>query len=184
MMGKAKKLVVVSLLAAVLVFILSSCSNVKEGVAEVIEKTESAQWFEDNLAWFIGIPTGTVLATLGEFVYLFRKKKDVAKDMLQNSAIRKNVNSFLDNASKQNEEVAKVVNVVEAKVIKVENKLEDFDNKIDNLSDNILAYVESNKAVEVKLNTLVEIIALVVSKDKDLVANGIAEQINQLITKE
>lgn len=182
-MSRKKKLVVLSLLAAVFLLVLSSC-NVKENVAEVVQKTESAQWFEDNLAWFIGIPSGTVLAVIGEFIYLFKKKKDYAKDLFQNNKTRKDISNFLTSAKQQGDKVEKVVDTVEAKVIKVENKLEEFDNKIDKISDNILQYVEENKTVNTKIETLIQMFALVVSKDEDLVASGIAEKINQLITKE
>lgn len=186
-MKKAKKVVVFSFILVAILVLLTLNINAEEvvdgteNVADTIQKTDTAIWFEDNLGWFIGIPTGTFFAVVGEFVFLFKKNRNYLKDQMLNIQNRKDVKNFIENAEKQNKEIKNFVAETNQSVVTIGNKVDNALERVDKVTTSIENLTNENKVVVVSVNRLIEILGLMASKDETLVANGTAEKINELI---
>lgn len=186
-MKKGKKVVVFSFILVAILVLLTLNINAEElvegteNVADTMQKTGTAIWFEEHLGWFIGIPTGTVLAVVGEFVFLFKKNRSYLKDQMLNIQNRKDVKNFIENAEKQSKEIKNFVAETNQSVVTIGNKVDNALERVDKVAKSIENLTNENKVVVVSVNRLIEILGLMASKDETLVANGTAEKINELI---
>jgi len=186
-MKKAKKVVIFSFILVAVLLLLTLNINAEElvegteNVADTIQKTDTAIWFEDNLGWFVGIPTGTLFAVVGEFVFLFKKNRSYLKDQMLNIQNRKDVKNFIENAEKQNKEIKNFVAETNQSVVTIGNKVDNALERVDKVTESINELSDKNMRVVISVNKLIEIIGLMASKDEKLVANGTAEKINEII---
>ena len=183
-MKKVSKVVIFSFIFTSLAMLLMVSIHAEGFAAAEEKRTATAIWFEDNLGWLIGIPSGTVLAGIMEFVFLFRKNRSYAKDLSSNMLMRGNVKKFIDEAKAQNVKIENFVSKTEQQVVDVNNKVDNALTKIDNTCESIKDLQNENQVIVVSLNKLVEVLALMASQDKDMVSNGTAEKINSIVIKD
>ena len=173
-------------LCLLMLLILASCNKAvaNEIAASENQKTEIATWFENNLGWFIGIPSGVFLASILELLGLFSKKKDYAKDMFQNSLMREYVHKEISKVAETNVKFGQFVTETQNRLIETDKKIDEVIEKAEAQASKYEEIVNANLQLESKINTLIVALALMSSQDKDLVANGVAEKINKLIDNE
>ena len=183
-MSKAKKLAVFGFILMVVLVLVSVNINAEEVVEEVAEeasKTTSAIWFEDNLGWFVGIPSGLLLSIVGDIVVLYKKNRSYAKDMMSNEKTRTGLNKFCKDVIENTKQIENYVAETKQQVVVVVDKVDKTVDKIEELTNKVESVAHENKVVAVNVNKLIEVIALMVSTDEKYVSNGIAEKINALI---
>ena len=183
-MSKAKKLVVFGFILIVVLVLISVNINAEEVVEEVAEeasKTTTALWFEDNLGWFIGIPSGLFLSIIGDIVVLYKRNRSYSKDMMANNKTRAELNKFSKDVIANNKQIENYVAETKQQVVIVVEKADKTVAKIEELTNKVESVADENKVVAVNVNKLIEVIALMVSTDEKYVSNGIAEKINALI---
>lgn len=165
---------------------LTSCNKAvaSEVVAEVNQKTDVATWFENNLGWFVGIPSGVVLANCLELIGLFKKKRAYTKDLFENSLMRANISKEVTNLADSNVKFGRFVTETQNKLIATDKKIDDVLNKAEEQAKSYAEVIQTNMQLEKKVDTLLQALALMSSQDKDLVANGVAEKINNLVDTE
>ena len=169
----------------------STSSPVTETEETLEEPKESDEqiWFNENLGWLIGIPTGTLATALIEFLVLVKKSKkkdeEINETKEQNnkgkeilSTAKNLLSDTKELAKKLDDTVAKALNNIEVTDSKVNERVNDLATKVTSCLEALnttLALLESRVS---NLETVQEMIAL---HTKELVANGTAEEISKKI---
>ena len=157
---------------------------------EIIKKeSELQKWMNDNLGWLIGIPTGTLMTGLIEFIVLVKKskkkKEEIDETKKQNSTGKEILNtatSLINDTKlltvKLEDTVAKALNSIEVTDSKVNERVSDLVTKVTTCLETLnttLALLENRVS---NLELVQEMIAL---HTKELVSNGTAEEISKKI---
>lgn len=182
-----KKRLRVVLLMFTLMFvlvILVSCgkNNEANDVVEMQQKTSTAEWFENNMGWFIGIPVGSALDLILGMLFLFAKRKDYKADLMKNELQRAENSKFITDSKDTLNKVGSFITTSQELVNKASNDFNAMNKKFDDLSIKFDDLEKTNDKLTNDIEKLISIIALISSNNSDLVANGIAEEINAIST--
>lgn len=150
---------------------------------EVIEKTDIAQKVEDNFGWLIAVPIGTVLSVLLEFFFLYKSKKNSREDLNKNEAQRKSVTDFITDSKKIQNSIGNYITESQSKFEKLEISIKKLDDDSLNSQQKFNEVIEANKILTAQVNDLLQAISLMAKVDKDLVASGLAEKINNIANR-
>ena len=160
-----------------------------EETLEEPKESELQIWVNENLGWLVGIPTGTLMTALIEFLVLVKKSKkkdeEINETKEQNnkgkeilSTAKNLLSDTKELAKKLDDTVAKALNNIEVTDSKVNERVNDLATKVTSCLEALnttLALLESRVS---NLETVQEMIAL---HTKELVANGTAEEISKKI---
>jgi hypothetical protein len=163
--------------------------NLEEIIIEENQPSDLDIWFEENLGWFIGIPTGTALTTLIEILVLASKAKKKKEEIEETKEQNTNGKEILTTAKDlltdtknltRNLEISilSALDNIEATDIKVTERVNELTNKLVNgfeTLNNTIVLLENRLS---KLEDVQEMIAL---HSKELIANGTAEEITKKI---
>ena len=178
-----KKKINILLMVLTMVFVavlLVSCGN-GEVVEETAEKTGVAEWFENNLGWFVGIPTGVVLSNVLEFLLLFKKSKNYAQDLFHNNETRKSVAKTVNDFSETNAKLGKFVTKTEQTDLALDKKIDSTIEKVEQQAEKFVEVQNQCAVVKTEVEALLEVLSLIASQDKDLVSSGVAEKVNKIV---
>ena len=162
--------------------LLISCANneVVNTVADVAQKTETANWFENNMGWFVGIPIGTVASSILEIVALSKKSKAYTKDLFANSETRKEVKTAIKEISDTNAKVGKFVTKAENIFLNLDKKVDFAIDKAEKTAEGCKEVADKVDGLKTEVEALLQAISLMASQDKDLVSSGVAEKVNKI----
>ena len=142
------------------------------------QPSELQVWFEKNLGWVVGIPTGmvTTIISIALFVHKTKKKFDELNE--DTSSQNKNTKAHLKatvelvaEAKKQNEIISN----------KIDSFIENNASQIAALTSALETMTKAYEASTRKIAALEEVIEMMALHTKELVANGTAEKITQKI---
>lgn len=182
--------------------VIDTQTTTEEEQPSINPKTKVEEWLEANLGWIVGIPTGTLLYTLIELLYLDKKSKEKAAELKETKDFNKFAKEQLELGKEMYEKgiqligtCQETINVLEANVTELNGvltaKVDDIARRLDdtdtlvvdtkNTFDGLNAMIEANK---VQVEKLQEAILLVSTHTKELVANSTAEEIVKLVKGE
>lgn len=151
-------------------------------VEDVVDDKKTASdleiWFENNLGWLVGIPTGmlTTLISIALFVYKTKKKFDLVNEETtsQNKNTKENLvktKELVDETKKQNEVI----------VEKIDNFVETNEKQMAALTKALETTTKELELSNARIAALEEVIEMIALHTKELVANGTAEEITKKI---
>ena len=166
--------------------------NEETNLEEIVEENKPSDlqiWVNENLGWLVGIPTGTLMTALIEFLVLVKKSKKKDEEVNETKKQNSNGKEILTTAKnlltdtkelavKLEDTVAKALTNIEITDSKVNERVSDVITKVTNCLETLnttLALLENRVS---NLEAVQEMIAL---HTKELVANGTAEEITKKI---
>lgn len=158
----------------------------------LLEENEPSQlevWFEENLGWLVGIPTGTILAVIADILVLVKKNKKKNEEISETKTQNKNGKEVLNTAKELLNETKNVANDLGKLVLNALDNIEKTDNlvndRVNELTNKLVTGFETLnntlELVETRITKLEEVQEMVALHSKELVANGTAEKITKKI---
>lgn len=182
--------------------VIETQTNEETEDKKINEPTKAQVWFQENLGWIVGIPTGTLLYALLEIIILAKKSKAKLAELKETKDFNKFAKEQLELGKEMYEKGVQLIgtcqetiNVLEAKVTELNGvlvaRVNDIASRLDNTDalvietkntfDGLNSMIEANK---VQVEKLQEAILLVSTHTKELVANSTAEEIVKLVKGE
>ena len=149
----------------------------EEEIANELPKSEVASWFENNLAWFIGLPTGTVISLILEAVVLYSKNKSFIENIREGKAQRKEVKKFIDDSKLSIDNMKNDIKELKGQMKERFDKSDELAKKINENFTNQEKYIQE---LINKNDMLTKMLVIQMTHNKEAVANGTAEKINKL----
>lgn len=174
----------------------------EEEQPKINPKSNAELWFEKNLGWLVGIPTGLILSAILEIIVLVEKSKKKLAELKETKDFNKFAKEQLELGYQMFEKSQAVlescketIGVLEATVVELDGKLtakvndiaRRFDATDELVSETKNKFNELNGMIEankVQVEKLQEAILLVSTHTKELVANSTAEEIVKLVKGE
>ena len=172
----------------------SSAPTTENEIIEDTQKESELQiWMNENLGWLIGIPTGTLMTAIVEFIVLVKKSKKKDEEINETKQQNSNSKSILNNAKTLLNDTKELTNELTQTVNEALTKINDTDLKVNELVSNLSTQL-TNK-INASVETLVRVLSLLETRvahledvqemialhTKELVANGTAEEITKKI---
>ena len=142
------------------------------------QPSEMQIWFEKNLGWLVGIPTGTVLAVIADILVLANKNRKKKEEIEETSNQNKRAKAVLDTTKELLNDTKALAKKLETNVTDVLNLTEEKTALLLNGFENITKILAS---LENRLTQLEDVQEMIALHSKELVANGTAEKITKKI---
>lgn len=163
--------------------------EIEPPVENVEEGSDLQIWFEKNLAWFIGLPTGGALTLLSFAIMTYKEKKEKRADIEETKAQNANADKLLKDVKNNLSEVKELANTLTNATTEALMKINITDKRVNDLVTNLtnkvtLSLDNVTKAmgvIEIKIANLEEVQEMIALHSAELVANGTAEKIAKVI---
>ena len=144
-------------------------------------------WFEENLAWFIGLPTGGALTLLSFAIMVHKEKKEKRADIQETKNQNANANKLLTLVKSNLIEVKELSDSLAAANVNLLTHVNNTDKRINDLVTSLTVKVTLGletltttvSALESRLSKLEDVQEMIALHSKELVANGTAEEIHK-----
>lgn len=179
--------------------VIETQTNEETEDKKINEPTKAQVWFQENLGWIVGIPTGTLIYALIEILILAKKSKQKLAELKETRDFNKYAKEQVELGNemyRKSQELfvacKETIVIIEASITELDDRLTTKVNDIARRFDTTDNLIGETKATFEQLNSIIyankeqivklqKAFLLVSTHTQELVANSTAEQIVELV---